>query len=330
MIQVFPAVSVIIPTRNGAKRLSDCLQALTRALGPHDELIVVNDGSTDETETIAMRFSCKVLNIPKSIGAARARNYGAKQAKNEILFFTDDDIIVNSDIITRLRSHFLDPNISGVVGVLDSQIPFTDYASNLKNLWMRFSYLECPREKVGLFYTSVASIRREVFYQVGGFDENYIGASLLEDTEFGQRVWQQGYHIRIDPGLAVTHVKHYTWKSIIKTDFDRARALTHMKLRKWGQKFYTSVPLSFQLAVPIFLFFLVVIVSSWVFNFSIWWSTLPLCLYFALTANWIKFLFQSRGFFFGIMGTLFHPIDSFAIGLGMVSAILRHLRGKSY
>ncbi|NBX69377.1 MAG: glycosyltransferase [Proteobacteria bacterium] len=330
MIRSDLPISVIIPTRNGAKRIPSCLEALVAALSPQDEIVIVNDASTDETASQASRFPCRVINLTENIGAARARNVGAKHAKNEILFFTDDDVIVKPDTLAKLRNHYHNPEISGVVGILDSEIPFTNHASNVKNLWMRFTYLKCPKEKVGLFYTSIASIRKTVFQEVGGFDENYAGASLLEDTEFGQRVWQKGYHIRIDTALSVTHVKHYTWTSILKTDYDRARALTHMKLRKWGQDFYTSVPISFQLAIPVLLMSIAFLVLSLVTGLPFLWSSLPVFIFFALTFTWLQFLFQSRGIVFGLVGTLFHFIDSFVVGMGMISACLRHLAGKTY
>lgn len=323
-------ISVIIPTRNGALRLKSCLDALLAAIGPMDEILIVNDASTDDTALTAAQYPCRVVNLAENIGAARARNLGAREAKNEILFFTDDDVIVKPDTLDKLRTHYKNHEISGVVGILDGDIPFDNDASNIKNLWMRFTYLKCPKEKVGLFYTSVASIRKNVFLDVGGFDEKYAGASLLEDTEFGQRVWQKGYPIRIDTDLAVTHVKHYTWRSILKTDYERARALTHMKLRKWGERFYTSVPLSFQIAVPALLLFAVTFPISWICGIFPLWSLVFLVVFFGLTHSWIRFLFTSKGFRLGLVGTLFHPIDSLVVGIGMLSACLRHLVGKTY
>lgn len=323
-------ISVIIPTHNGANRLKNCLDALSKSVSKDDEIIVVNDASTDHTEQIVNQFNCRLFTLSENIGAARARNYGATQAKNKILFFTDDDVLVKSDTLHKLRVQFRDPKISGVLGVLDSDIPFKNFASNLKNLWMRFSYLKCPTENVGLFYTSVASIRKEVFEKVGGFDVRYTGASLLEDTEFGQRVWQQGYNIRIDPLLGVTHVKHYTLMSMLKTDFDRAKALTHMKLRKSGEKFFTSVPFSFQLAIPFLLLSVLLLVSALTWNMSFWWSGLCGGFFFFLVSPWINFLFKTKGIVFGFAGTLFQPIDSLIVGLGMITACLRHFVGKTF
>ncbi|MFM8268822.1 MAG: glycosyltransferase family 2 protein [Pseudomonadota bacterium] len=322
-------ISVIIPSRNGAKRLESCFKALLNVLGKEDEIVLVNDASTDNTIDVAGKFPCRLLNLPEGVGAARARNIGAQVAKNEILLFIDDDVLVKPETFQRLRFNFENPELSGVVGVLDDEIPFKNSASNIKNLWMRFTYLTCPQEGVGLFYTSIAAIRKNVFETVGGFDNHYSGASL-EDTEFGQRVWQQGYRIRIDPQLSVTHVKHYTWSSILKTDYERARALTHMKLRKWGQEFYTSVPMTFQLAIPILFFSPVFLALCVFFKISLGWSVLPLGLFFILTNSWIRFLFRSKGWRLGIAGVLFHPIDCILVGLGMLSACWRHLKGHSY
>ena len=325
-----PRISVVIPTRNGARTLAACLESLRASSSPPAEIIVVDDASNDDTGDIARRFDCRVIRADENIGAARAKNRGAREAGGDILFFTDDDVSVSRDALAWLSKDFDDAGVAGVVGLLESKIPFNDFATNFKNLWMRFTYARMPREPIGLFYTSVAAMRRETFLALGGFDENYRGTSIAEDTEFGQRAWAAGHNIVLDPRVAVTHCKHYTPRQVLRTDFLRARALVLMRLRKRGQPFYTSVPLFYQLAVPTIFAALaclafapfqpILLAASAVLFFAFYFLFLP----------WLAYLARERGARFALIAALFQPVDAVAVGLGMLSAVVRFAQGKRY
>ena len=327
-----PRISVVIPTRNGARTLAACLESLRASSFPPAEIIVVDDASSDDSGDIARHFDCRVIRVDKNIGAARAKNRGAREATGDILFFTDDDVIVARDALVRLAENFDDARVAGIVGLLDSKIPFDDFASNFKNLWMRFTYERAPREHIGLFYTSVAAMRRDVFLQLGGFDENYRGASIAEDTEFGQRAWAAGHNLVLDPRVVVTHCKHYTPREVLVTDFLRARALMLMRFRKWGhaERFYTSVPLFYQLAVPTIF---VAIVSLALALFHPIFLAASLALLFAfyfLFLPWLAYLARERGLRFVLIAALFQPVDVIAVGLGMCKALIEFVQGLRY
>ena len=91
------AISVIIPVHNGAAFLRLCLEAVAAADYRSYECIVVDDGSTDDSRTIAAEFSMpvriiKIADGPR--GPAYARNRGAEVATGEILFFVDADVVI--------------------------------------------------------------------------------------------------------------------------------------------------------------------------------------------------------------------------------------------
>ncbi len=327
-----PRISVVIPTHNGAATLAVCLQSLrSNSLPPH-EIIVVDDASSDHSSEIAQRFACCVVRLDQNIGAARAKNCGARAATGDLLFFTDDDVVVAPDALERVALDLDETGVEGVVGLLDREIPFHNFASNYKNLWMRFTYSRLPHGCIGVFYTSVAAIRRELFLQLGGFDENYAGASIAEDTEFGQRVWSLGHRVILDPHLSVKHCKHYTPSHVLGTDFLRARALTLMRLRKWGRKFFTSVPLFYQLAVPI----LFATVSIWIFAALFSHPVLflvgafGLVAFYGLNGAWLVYLLREGGPRLAALGALIQPFDALAVGGGMLVAGMDWLRGKQY
>ncbi len=327
-----PRISIVIPTHNGAARLAACLQSLrSSSLMPH-EIVVVDDASSDASADIASRYCCCVVRLDENIGAARAKNRGARIATGDVLLFTDDDVFLQPDAVQRVAHDLKDPRVAGVVGLLARETGLPDFASNYKNLWMRFTYARLPRERIGVFYTSIAAIRREVFLDLGGFDENYTGASIAEDTEFGQRVWAAGHLLRLDPDIVGTHRKHYTPAQVLKTDSQRARALVLMRLRKWGAQFYTSVPLFYQFAVPIIYAAILSLVLGILLNSPVWLFLLVLwlVLFYALHLSWLLFLARERGARFAFVAALFQPLDVIAVGMGMAAAAIEFVRGKRY
>lgn len=329
MIPASP-VSVIIPTHNGATTLVACLESLQASSQPPHEIIVVDDGSADASGIIAREHGCRVIRCDENIGAARAKNRGAAEAGGLVLFFTDDDVTVSPDAIERIGRDLGDERAAGVVGLLAATIPFDDFASNFKNLWMRYTYERLPHERIGVFYTSIAAIRREVFRALGGFDENYRGASIAEDTEFGQRVWGAGHLLLLDSDLSATHAKHYTPRGVLVTDYLRARALTLMRLRKRGQPFFSSVPLFYQLAVPA-IFGALACVALAPLNISYLLAAVVfLFVFYALFTSWFAYLARARGIRFALTGALFQPIDAIAVGLGMAGGLIEFASGTRY
>jgi GT2 family glycosyltransferase len=306
------------------------LQSLrSSSLAPY-EIVVVDDASFDDSAEIARQAGCRVVRADENVGAARAKNRGAQAAIGDVLFFTDDDVIVSRDALARVAEDLNAPYIVGVVGLLDRAIPFDDFASNYKNLWMRFTYARLPRERIGVFYTSAAAIRRDIFLQLGGFDESYRGTSIAEDTEFGQRAWGAGHVLRLDPRVTVTHCKRYTLREVLHTDFLRARALMLMRLRKWGQPFFTSVPMFYQLAVPTIFAALICLALTFANAMFLAASAILLVTFYVLSFPWLGYLTRERGARFALLAALFQPVDAIAVGMGMLSAMFDFVRGTKY
>lgn len=324
-------ISVVIPAYNAALTLNECLAALAAGRLKPGEIIVMDDASTDSTREIAQQAQVRVITLDTNHGAARAKNRGAAAATGDILFFTDSDILVKPDSLACLVECFADPGLAGVVGVLDAEIPFQDFASQFKNLWMNFTYARLDRRKnVGLFYTSAAAIRRQVFLALGGFDENYQGASIVEDSEFGQRLWQKDERVIVEPGLVVTHLKAYTLGDVLRTDFLRARALMLLRLRNWGQAFYTSVPFFYQLSVPLLFFLILALLFALFSPLAVWLAIALALLFYLANLPLLKYLADRRGFGFALRAAFFLPFDVFVVGLGMIRGLVDFARGIRY
>ena len=193
-------ISVVIPAHNAARTLGECLQAIRCSNYADYEVIVVDDASTDDTAQVAAEHGCHVTRSPENVGAARAKNLGASETTGDIVLFTDADILLQPDTLRLVAEDFKDPTVAAVVGLLGQRLRYDNFSSQFKNLWMHYTYTRLAagngaERGVGVFFTSIAAIRRSVFLQMGGFDPNYRGASVTEDIEFGQRLLLSLIHI---------------------------------------------------------------------------------------------------------------------------------------
>lgn len=227
-----PTVSVIIPALNAAAYLPELLHRLASATETPDEIILVDDGSTDNTGALAQQAGCRLLHTarPRS-GPAIARNAGALQAHHDILFFLDADVLPHPDAIARVRSAFAaDPALDAVFGSYDDQPTDPGFLSQYKNLFHHYVHQQSG-EKAATFWTGCGAIRRDVFLQMGGFTNDY-GRPCIEDIELGYRLSSQGGHIRLDKALQVTHRKRWTAANLLRTDIiDRGIPWAELILR---------------------------------------------------------------------------------------------------
>lgn len=101
-----PFISVIVPVFNGGKCLEQCLDALLPSLYPFCEVIVVDDGSTDNSVEISRQRGASVYHMTRQSGPAAARNHGASKARGDVLLFVDADVVVRSDTLARIAMNF--------------------------------------------------------------------------------------------------------------------------------------------------------------------------------------------------------------------------------
>ena len=222
-------LSVIVPVHNGGTALGDCLAALTTAPPPAVEFIVVDDASTDDSAAVAARRGVRVVGLTANVGPAGARNRGAREASGDILLFVDADVVVARGALERVMAVLgARPDVAALFGSYDANPAAPGVVSRYKNLLHHFVHQHGAQD-ASTFWAGCGAIRRAVFEDVGGFDEERFRAPSIEDIELGYRLRRRGHLILLDRELQGTHLKRWTLRSLVWTDV-RSRAAPWARL----------------------------------------------------------------------------------------------------
>ena len=224
-----PSVSAVMPVRDGAAFLRRSLPALLARV-PDDllEVIVVDDGSTDDSAAYAASLGARVVRGPSPEGPAGARNRGVETSRGDVVFFLDADVVIHEDAVARVRQTLADPELVAVFGAYDDRPTDPGFFSRFKNLQHHAVHTRSAGEAT-TFWTGCGAVRREAFRAVGGFDAEQFAQPSVEDIELGYRLRAAGGRIRLDPQLRATHLKRWTLRDLLRTDITQ-RALPWARL----------------------------------------------------------------------------------------------------
>jgi len=217
-----PYLSVIVPVKNGHNVLPRMLDMLSRSKLPREtwELIVVDDGSTDDSVAIASAYADLVIRMPEpSHGPGYARNRGVERARGECVVFLDADVVVRPDTLTRLAETMMTrSDVDAVFGAYCDEPEAAGVVSKYRNLLHHYTHAQEPGE-AQTFWAGCGCVRRAVFVQVGMYDEWRFSRPQIEDIELGYRLSAHGHRILLQPEIQVTHLKRWTFRSMLKADF---------------------------------------------------------------------------------------------------------------
>ncbi len=211
-------VSIIIPTYNGAKRIRKCLDAVTQQDYKNEyEIVVVDDGSKDNTAAVVEKYQAVRLVRQKNAGPAAARNKGAQHANGEIILFTDDDCVPKKDWLQQMLKPFADTKIVAAKG---------GYLTKQSQLIARFVQLEYEdkyrllekESYIDFIDTYSAAFRREVFIKYGGYDHSF-PVACAEDIELSYRMSSEGEKMVFQAKAQVYHTHPETLINYLKKKY---------------------------------------------------------------------------------------------------------------
>ncbi len=183
------------------------------------EIILVRNGSRDETKEIQPTQFLKILDFEERLGYPKACNIGANNASNEILCFLNNDIELLPHAISNALQHFSDKNIAVVGGkVLFPNFTIQDCGSNLKGFYPisrfrgKLATIDESQKKAEVNHVSGCFLltRRSLFKTIGGFNELY-GRGYFEETEYCIRISQKKLKVIFEPNSILIHNEFTTF-----------------------------------------------------------------------------------------------------------------------
>ncbi|NGO39741.1 glycosyltransferase [Limisphaera ngatamarikiensis] len=235
----YPRVSVVVAGYNGGRTLPDCLESLQQLRYPDYEVILVDDGSTDDTPAIAARFpAVRLLRHEQNLGLSAARNTGIAAATGEIVAFTDADCRADEDWLYHLVSALLESEAVGVGG--PNLLPPDDSP-------LAAAVMASPGGPAAVLLTDRLAEHipgcNMAFYKwalesVGGFDPVFRKAG--DDVDICWRLLQAGHTLVYAPAAVVWHYRRSTAAAYLRQQagYGEAEALLFRKhpeqFNRWG------------------------------------------------------------------------------------------------
>jgi len=224
-----PKVSVIVCSYNGGQTLEACLRSLKKVNYPDYEVVLVDDGSTDNTKEIVSHHPWVNAIHQPNMGLSVARNVGAAHATGEIIAYTDSDCMADPDWLYYLVGTLLSGNYAGVGG--------PNISPPAQN-WQQACVAAAPGGPSHVLLTDVVAehipgcnmaFHRWAFDKIGGFDPEYRKAG--DDVDFCWRLQQEGEVIAFSPSAIVWHYRRFTLKAFRKQQegYGEAESLLRFK-----------------------------------------------------------------------------------------------------
>jgi GT2 family glycosyltransferase len=321
-------VSVVVPFHRNLTQLRQCLAAVQTAgqcvlSGEIVEVIVVADGALDDPSEVAGQAGARVMAIAGPRGPAIARNRGVDAAIGDVIIFVDTDVVAREAAFEGLVRILAErPDVGAVFGAYDDTPADRGFFSQCRNLGHSFVH-QRSRGEAATFWAGLGAVRRELFLEVGGFDERFPRPSV-EDLELGYRVRMAGFKNLLEPSIQGTHLKRWTFRNSVVTDVrDRGIPWTQLIHRYGGLHEDLNVTTAYRVCVVVSYVAVLSLVGA------IWWPAMLGVVGLCLVALWMldrsyyRFFRSRRGLAFTLGWFPFHVLHhlcngvSFAVGTAL-------------
>ncbi len=225
------SLAVIVVNWNGAPLLRDCLASLVKQ-NSRVEIIVVDNGSVDDSEQVAREFKAAWIPVGRNIGLAAAFNLGAEHARASHLVFLNNDVALSPDFCSRILSSFADCPGLGALDV--SHVSWNGAEETHRRTLFRASgddlvtagFIEIDADKTApCAFASGAcfGIPRESFVSIGGWDGGFFAG--WEDVDLSWRLRASGLDVLYEPSI---RIRHHVSASSSSPEGHRVRTLAAM------------------------------------------------------------------------------------------------------
>lgn len=228
-----PRISVVVCSYNGARLIGDCLLGLREQTYPDYEVIVVDDGSTDATASIAKSYGVRVISTDNQ-GLSSARNVGLQAANGEIVAYTDDDARPDPDWLLYLAAAFQSSDYVGICGPNIAPPGDGAVAECVANAPGAATHVLLTDTEAEHIPGCNMAFRKARLQDIGGFDPQFRSAG--DDVDICWRLQERGWTLGFCSAAMVWHHRRSTLRAYWKQQvgYGKAEALLE---RKWPQKY---------------------------------------------------------------------------------------------
>ena len=229
----WPRISVVVCTYNGARTIRDCFEGLRRLAYPDYEVIVVDDGSTDETAAIARQYDCRLIRT-ENRGLASARNTGLNAATGEIVAYLDDDAYPDPHWLTYLAARFLSTSHAAVGGpnlAPPGDGPIAECVARAPGGPVHVLLTDSEAEHIP---GCNMAFRKACLEAIGGFDPQFRSAG--DDVDACWRLQESGSTLGFSAAAMVWHHRRNSVRTYWKQQIGYGRAEAMLE-RKWPEKY---------------------------------------------------------------------------------------------
>lgn len=199
-----PRITILIPAHNEEKSIASCVLSCLNQSRPAEEIIVVNNGTTDRSTAILESFGDRItlLNTPALGNKSYAQELGLKYVTGDIFIATDGDTVLDYNFVKYIEEDFRDPNVTAVAG----------YVRSMKYNWLTacraFEYAVGQNlHKLAQHYMNflfvipgaAGAFRTKTFFKHITFEHD----TLTEDLDFTYRLHKQSLKVFYDRRVVV-------------------------------------------------------------------------------------------------------------------------------
>ncbi len=228
----WPRVSIIVASYNGGRTLDECLRSLMRLSYPDYEIIVIDDGSTDDTPQIVTRFNVRTIRT-ENRGLSAARNLGIESSIGEIVAFIDSDAYADPDWLFHLVTTLADKGASGVGGPNLSPPDDGFVAACVDFAPGNPTHVLVDDERAEHVPGCNMAFRKDALGRIGGFDHTHRAAG--DDVDVCWKLLVRDEPIAFSPGAFVWHHRRPTVRAYLRQQRGYGYAEAHLRRRYPGR-----------------------------------------------------------------------------------------------
>lgn len=204
-------ITLYIPCYNAERFIRKCIESVLSQTYPVDELLIIDDGSTDTTVEVASRYPVRILKHASRRGVGAARNTAFKNARNEFVAALDSDCVAAPDWLEKLMNDSSESTVAGAGGRLIG-CKFS-IADKWRESHMIQDWGSQKMENPVFLYGSNTVYRKSIITKIGLYNELY--TTNYEDCDVSRRLMQRGFRLIYNPSATATHLRRDSVKSVI-------------------------------------------------------------------------------------------------------------------